>query len=337
MILGMGQLVGAPVELVVGGESSTIYKTDLGIAQSNTLFSGVLMADVELEVGTGRPEVFRFTGGAVNYSDGVTTYSPDQIPQVEELRFTSVGIAGPLVSLSAMPAVDPVTGLLSNADHLQNLTKGTLRTEYRRLAFGFWATLYEKTVDLSVEPMSSPFTGSTRIESELLESGVMEDWYRIDLIHDSESTPQEVTDPDTGVTLTTMVFGGLSASGKVKVPSAAYQAWLEGAGLAEAKDLEGRHPESGLPLAVLYALGLDAGALEIPLRVDGSTREAVLTLPSGGTRGGVSLEYSASLEAWVVLGLEGVPGDTVTLVGGASGVIRIPLPAGVAGFVRLSI
>jgi len=337
MLLSVGQLVGAPVELVVGGMSSTIYETATGAAQSNTNFSGVLLAEVELEAATGNPEVFRFTGGLLEYSDGETTYTTNQIPQVEELTFTSAGLAGPLVSLSAAPAVDPVTGLLFNADHVQDLTQGTLRTEYRVLFNGFWVTLFDETRDFAVTPESNPFKGTTKIESELLEAGVLEDRYRIDLIHQSNETPEEVTDPDTGVSLTITSFGGFTASGEVKLPSAAYQEWLMAGGLPEAEDIEGRHPVTGLPLAVLYALGLDVDAGAIPLTVDGSAREAVITLPTGGARAGVMLEYAAALEGWVVLGSDGTPGATVTLVAGATGELRIPLPAGGKGFVRLGV
>jgi hypothetical protein len=337
MLLSVGQLVGAPVELVVGGMSSTIYETAKGFAQSDTDFSGVILADVELEALTGKPAVFRFTGGLLEYSDGETVYTPNQMPQVEELTFTSTGLAGPLVSLSTAPVVDPVTGLLTNADHVQNLTQGTLRTEYRVLVNGFWLTLFNDTRDFSINPESNPFSGATTIESELLEAGVLEDRYRIDLIHQSNETPQAVTDPDTGVSLTITSFGGFTASGEVTVPSAAYQAWLVAGGLPEAEDVEGRHPVTDLPLAVLYALGLDVDAGAIPLTVDGSTREAVITLPAGGSRAGVRLEYAAALEGWVVLGSDGAPGATVTLVGGATGELRIPLPVGGRGFLRLGV
>ena len=88
---------------------------------------------------------------------------------------------------------------------------------------------------------------------------------------------------------------------------------------------------------MIYALGLDAGSSGIPLRVDGETHEAVLDLPTSGTRAELKLEYSADLEVWDVLGLDGPEGAMITLVVGSSGEVRIPLPSGRRGFVRLRI
>ena len=253
--------VPVPVSLTVaaGSVSDTFFETDEGQALLTVEFSGVLEGAVTLDPLTAVPVGFAFTGGSLVYSDGVSTYEPNVFPQQEDLVFTRAGVMGPLTTLVPQGAVDPVTGALNNADHVQNLTSGTLQTDYRRLVFGSWITLFTDTRDYATQPESVAISGTTSLVASTVNSGVLRDRLRLELIHLGDTTPQVY--PVGAASLTVTGSGGFSAIGEIDVPAAGLRAWWRDGGREDEVD-------ENDPSLVAYALGYPPGTRVVPVVMD---------------------------------------------------------------------
>jgi hypothetical protein len=305
--------------------SYTLWQTDQGVAANSVYFSGFLDAELMMDPVTIRPTNFRFTGGALVYSDSISTYTPFQLPATQELRFTSSGVSGPLVSLATEPSVHPESGLLAAADHVQTLSTGTILTEYRQLIFGNWITLFSDLRDFSEEPQSSPIAGSTRIETESICATELLEILRVTLVHESETTP--VTYPLGTGAVTVTGSGGFTASTSITLPSPGLRQWLSASN---------SNPDEWLRLedSIYYAIGLSPGLRVTPITIaSGDRNEAIIDLPSTGTRAPLLIQYSEDLGNWINLGW---PGAGELLPTGAAGLHRIPLPDHNRGFLRLS-
>lgn len=322
----------SPVVLTVdaGSFSTTEVSTASGKAVRHTGFSGVVPGVIILDPITRKPSRFRFEGGSLIYGDDTSNYTPFAPPASEDLRFTSTGLMGPVSSVTGLPVVDPVTGMLGNADHFQSLSAGTLRTVYQILFFGSWITLFDQTADFATAPQMNAFTGTTSLTSELQAAGPVLERHRLVLTHVSDSSPVVFT--ESGVTLTSVTTGGFTARGEVLAPSAAFHSWMLSAGAEEpvsAASMLGTWPG-----AVLYALGLPGSARDLPWELNAAARTLTLHLPAGGTRAPLRVEYSTTLASWTPLPL---PVGGAELGSGSSGTLVLTLPAGPSGFVRLAL
>ena len=334
-MIGLASLVplrAAPIVLTVdaGSSSATTVITDNGEAEGEAEASGQLLGQVTLHPVTRKPQTFRFDGGSLTYSDNTSQYTPNMLPAVEDLELTGTGLAASLRSANGLPPVDPVTGIIDNAYHVQTLDAGTLRTVYRLSFFGNWTTIADETTDFAATPQTNGFTGTTTLSATLLATGPLLERHRIVLTHLADESPMVNT--DFGITLTTVSSGGFTARGETLVPNAAFQTWILAAGAIEPISPETRL--GNIPGAVLYALGLPSAARDLPWELDATANTLTLHVPAGGTHAPVRVEHSTELNGWQTLTL---PGGGTELSIGSSGTVVIPLPADSRGFCRLAV
>lgn len=302
-----------------GSISHLEYRTDLGVATSQTIFGGELVADITLDPATGQPTALFFTGGQLTYSDSVTSYLSHEEPQTERLTLESRGTAATLASIVAEPVVNAGDGSLSNEEHTLNLNEGTLDVTYELAFLGIWYVIADTERDFAVDPTTTSLSGTTSIHLVEQAENVLGRSLDFRLVHEAETTPQEVN--VSGLDVTTVTTGGFTALGRGFEPSAGYVSWSGN----PAVDPESKHPTTGESLGVLYALGLGPDD-RIPLAIEGG--EVRVAFPAEGSRGEVALEFSSDLQEW-----EAPP---TVFPAGTSGEQFLPLPAG-SGFVRLRI
>ena len=330
LVMVTSSATGAPVQLDMDSSCTTenTFTTDQGFAFQTLHLSGRIHADVTIDPITRMPTHFRFTEGAVHYSDGTTTYTPTVFPQVEQLVFTYTGLSGPYTTINPNATVDPVSGALNNADHVIILNSGTLLTEYKTLVFGNWITLLSETHDYAQEPANEGASGTNTVTATHLASNSLFDQYRIDFTTLADSTPQNY-DLD-GFALTVTSVGTHSATGNTLVPSAAYTNWLENScGITPTSIYDKIQGESA---AILFALGLPSGEKTIPQTLDPGNSTYSLDLPDTGTRVDLKIEHSTDLENWTAIDLGS--GQT-TLPAGSSTDLNLSLPAGEKHFLRI--
>ena len=313
------------LQIEAGGGSEIYYYTSGGQAYTDSSVSGLIEVEIGLNPLDARPESLEFVGGSVFYSESETVYSPNQLPKVEELRFTTMNLQGPLMTLTPGAAISE-TGLLDNADHTQSFTSGTLRTEYRALLFNDWVTLFDATRDYSLEPEVRPFEGSNRITSEAVEGAGTVLTETLEIRYENVAGGEPVVVWLGATSLTVVTIGGFVASSEVEVPSAGLRQWrVDGGGSPGWQDVGGTS-------AVIYALGCDPGTTEVPLDLNLSDASASLTLPAAGSRLPVRIETSLDLDGWIPAPLAG---GGLVVPAGSTGVVEVDLPSGGRGFVRV--
>ena len=320
-------LPAAPVELVVlpGNQTTTVYMTDNGLAVARSETSGSILAELTLLPGTGIPSQIRFTGGTLGYSDSVTVYTPNQLPQVDEYRFTGTGLGSSLSTVNTPSSIAQPGGFLHNPDHRITLNRGTMRTQYFLLGI----PLANSTRDFASNPAETTINGTSTVQTSLLAGGPIMDRFQVTFTHVADPSPEPITGG--GVTIQVSSDGGFTAVGEILVPSSGFHQWMMDSGHAAPETIEA--PAGSLPGAVLYALGLPAGATTIPWTIDAENSQVIFHLPDSGTRAPVFLEFGTSLGGWQVLGGDSA---TPTLPTGSSGIQAIPFPPASAAFFRLA-
>lgn len=319
-------LPAAPVELVVlpGNQTTTVYMTDNGLAVAQSETSGSILADLNVLPGTGMPTQIRFTGGTLAYSDSVTVYTPNQLPQVDEYRFTGTGLGSALSTVNTPASIAQPGGLLHNPDHRITLNQGTLRTQY----FLFGIPLADSTTNFATNPAETTINGTSTVQTSLLASGPIMDRFQITFTHVADPSPEPIAGG--GVTIAVSSEGGFTAIGEMLIPSPGFHQWMIDSGHPAPDSIQAT--AGPVPGAVLYALGLPVGADAIPWTIDAENSQVIFELPDSGTRAPVFLEFGTSLGNWDVLG-----GDdsTPTLPAGSSGTHTIPFPPNTTAFFRL--
>lgn len=313
------------LQIEAGGGSEVYYYTSGGQAYTNSSVGGLIEVELGLDVLDAKPETFEFVGGSVSYSDSETVYSPNQLPKVEELRFTTANLEGPLGTLTSEAQVAE-DGLFSNADHTQSFTFGTLRTEYRVLLIGTWVTLFDVTRDYGLEPEVRPAEGLNWITTEAVEGAGTVLTETLEVRYENVANAEPVVVPLGATSLTVVTAGGFVASSQVEVPSAALRQWRVAGG-----HLPGWQ-EPGGSSAVIFALGCDPGTVAVPLHVDPAGSRARLTLPPAGTRLPIHLETSVNLNGWTPAPLTG---GGFVIPAGSTGEVEVDLPSEGRGFVRV--
>jgi hypothetical protein len=319
-------LPAAPVELVVVPENqtTTVYMTDNGLAVAQSETSGSILADLTLLPGTGMPSQIRFTGGTLAYSDSVTVYTPNQLPQVDEYRFTGTGLGSTLSTVTTPASIAQPGGFLNNNDHRITLNQGTLRTQY--FLFGF--PLADSITNFATHPAETTINGTTTVQSSLLASGPIMDRFQVTFTHVADPSPEPIIGG--GVTIEVSSDGGFTAVGEMLVASPGFHQWMIDSGQPAPQSIQAT--AGAVPGAVLYALGLPAGATAIPWTIDTENSQVIFELPASGTRAPVFLEFGTSLGNWQILGGDSA---TPTLPAGSSGTHIIPFPPDTTAFFRL--
>ena len=70
-------------------------------------------------------------GGTLFYSDANSVYTPNTLPQTDNLILNFTNVSGSLGTINPNSPVDPITGALVNDDHTTGLTSGNLYAEYQ--------------------------------------------------------------------------------------------------------------------------------------------------------------------------------------------------------------
>jgi len=315
-----------PVTLAVqpDGQYKTTYLLSAGPAlQATVRLSGHLDARVELDRDGGRVERFRFTGGRVAYSNetakALLTPFP---PTYAEIRTRGVA-SGASTPGRLLRPVDPVTGFLKNSEHRFSQNEGEVIT--RILVSN--VEVQKEVRNLAATPDTNPLFGSTEVRAVLLSENALVRRHRIELVQ-TGGEPRTQPVPELNATLTIVEVGGFTAHGEVVGPSRAMMDWAEQGGLRTPVSIDEPHPESGLPLGILYSLGRSTDDGRQPLEVDAFGRTARLELPAAGPVHPVAVEFSTTGSGWKVLAVYS-PGD--------GGLRVLDLPEEGAVFVRLRV
>lgn len=311
-------LFAVPVTLMVepGGVGQTSYSSSNGFAVVETEFGGVIEGDITINVLTDKAQTFYYKGGSeLTYSDGSTTYTSFTVPETDSFEFTYTSLAADLTTKPGGGAVDPETCRLLAAEHEILLTSGTIAWKY----FFVGALIAEGTEDFAENPSQGEQRGATKVEVELVERGAVLDRYRVVLTHDSTNTEVQTEFPF----LTIEETGGFSATGEVSVPSASLIDWTLASG--GSVPVDGSDTVGGVPVAILFALGLPAGESTINWVLRPEEQEVDLILPGTGTRADLFLETSSDLKNW----------SETLLEAGTAGTHTMSLPLG-HSFVRLA-
>ncbi len=327
-------LLAAPVPLVVSPGGVFVVNYQLSTGQStgpkNIQITGDFSGDVQFTNGV--ISKFTFLGGNVAYSDTTAEVSVSTFPIVAKVRIEARNIVSALTSNSSAGAINATSGELTNSGHFLLQNRGTIDTRY--IVAGI--TVDQEVRDLATRPDNNPLVGVTTVTSTLLQDLLYKARYRIDFSHtrnESRTQPAEVVNGTLNIT----EVGQFSATGEVTVPGQAFATWATTERGQTPFSLADIHTATGQPLVMLYAFNATSGPWTPPISFNATTNSIRLDLPPTGLNAPVKLEYSPTLAQgqWQTLMRNSTTPSVFTP--GESGPITMSIPAGVKGFVRLSL
>jgi hypothetical protein len=326
--------ISSPVPLTINPGSAFDVNYQLSTGQSTSpihlLITGDLAGDAEFTDGV--ISQFRFLGGNIAYSDNTSEAVLPTFPVVAKVRIETRNVVSALTSDTSAGAIDPLTGVITNTGHFLQQNRGTILTRY--IVGGI--TVQQELRDLATRPDTNPLVGVTTVTSSLLEELDYVARYRIDINHTRDETRTEPADVING-TVNITEQGSFSATGEVTVPGQGFVDWALANRNQLPKTLGDVHSATGQPLVLLYAFDAAVGPWAPPVRFSPVDGIVLLDLPPGGLKAPVRLEFSSSPASgqWRLLTRSNsLPSVFNT---GEVGTVTMNLPAGGAGFVRLSL
>jgi hypothetical protein len=324
-----------PVELTLdsGGGFEVTYSLSTGqVTSGRDDLSGNILADLQLN-GQGQVTRFVMTGGRVEHEDETLDLLIGSTPFGETRAiFITQGVASLPASGEAAGFVDPLSGLISNADHRLISNEGTAITRYAIGGSMSYLTVVEQERDLAVNPDQTSLTGSTVLTATEVQSGGWWKRVRIDLTHERDVTRTFPvgTNPlvPEGTNYSVRENGSFTASGEGDFPGDDFANWAATYRNITPTGLADLDPATGQPLLVMYALGAGAGGWSLPLVVEPDQPRAVMELRSA-TKAPVKWEFSHDLSAG---GWSPLPGGLIPQ--GSTGDQVLELPSGGRIFLR---
>jgi len=305
--------------------------SDGGEDEQAATSTGDLVADIAFDRTTLRINDVFFDGGRIFYSD--TTHeldlTSDALPVlivIESRRRASTTITTGVPGTT----IEPTTGLLSNPAHAFLYDEGTVRV----ISSIGGVPISDDTGDLSADPATLPFNGTTIMTATFLERTALYDRIGVTLTH-LTGPAQTVPIPIINNTLSITDNGGFTANGEIVLPSEIFENWANSRGYPTPVTLTDLHPSTREPLALLYAFRVTEGGRLPQLEIDVAGGELVLALPTGGLVAAVQIESNDSLAGggWDVWELE--PGQVTRFPAGRDGVLRLPFAADEQRFFRI--
>lgn len=154
-----GELI--TLTVVPNNLSTSTYSTDNGSAVVEITNSGTVEADIILDPFTRNPTNVTFMGGTLFYSDANSVYTPNTLPQTDNLILNFTNVSGSLGTINPNSPVDPITGALVNDDHTTGLTSGNLYAEYQIEFLGSLVPRFLPDHRFFTPPRSAPFLAPT--------------------------------------------------------------------------------------------------------------------------------------------------------------------------------
>ncbi|MDP0490639.1 MAG: hypothetical protein Q7Q71_06280 [Verrucomicrobiota bacterium JB023] len=308
----------------------SIYFSSGQSDSANAPFSGTLVAEVQLDEDGGLTS-FHFIGGRYLDEGSEFTFNFGTIPSTSSFTLASRQIGISPFSEGDGPGIDGETGLLDDFSHYWIADAGMIVLSY--------GPFEEVLRDYSAVPLTSNFLSSTsvsqdwRLTSALgVRTGLA---LNISLDHLENYTLVPENPPDNpGLSAQVQVIGETIARGEHFSPSEEFTAWLTHHSQS-IEHLDTINPETGMPLALLFALRLPADALTLGLEVEPLTRVARMELPAEGPRVPLSLEVSPDMATWSELDSDGRLQGGPTFAVSDTGAVEVPLPDWPRLFIRL--
>jgi hypothetical protein len=326
--------VSAPVPMIISPSGAFDVNYQLSSGQSTSpiklIITGNFTGDVEFSGGA--ISKFRFLGGNIAYSDNTSEATLSTFPVVAKVRIETRNVVSALTSDASAGAINPLTGIISNSGHFLQQNRGTIFTRY--IVGGF--TVQQELRDLATRPDTNPLVGVTTVTSTLLQDSGYKTRYRLDFTHtrdEDRTEPAEVINGTVNIT----EKGSFSATGEVTVLGQGFVDWAQLHRMQTPSSLGDRQNITGLPLVLLYAFDSTSGLWVPPVRFLPAEGRVMLDLPPGGLKAPVRLEYCTSLQSGLWLPLMKTNHLPSVFATGEAGTVMMDLPAGDAGFVRLSL
>ena len=264
--------------------------------RGDVTYSGNLLGDLVFDPVTLAVESFSFTGGRVNFSDNVLTFTslvlfdPDGIKASLNTRFTqtTTGTSATFSTLNSPGSIVSGNELL-NEEHEAIFDQGSFTI----------AVMVADTepqsdvVDFEENPETGPIGGTYHIAMEETSHNLYGRTFKVTLsqtINSSDTLAYE----DTNAVLTFTEVGSIPAVASFSHPTR-YGAWLLKNGLGNSPP-ETLNPH-GLAYGLLFALDLPAAAASVPLTIQKSDigLTANLPFPENGLPVSVRIEQQSLL------------------------------------------
>jgi hypothetical protein len=317
-----------------GGGFDVTFWLSTGVSDTEwSEMTGSIQTRVGLDI-TGEISKYVMTGGRLVHADTTMLVN---VQTGVQARFSNTGVATQPITGPGGGSVSIFTGLIDNTGHSLISNEGISKAEV--LVNGMIVT--NETRNLAANPDTTALSGTTYLTPTVLATGGWWQRVRIDLSHFRVVsrtyllTGYSFLPP--GTTYSVLTSGGFGASGTAVFPGEDFMQWAVSQRNVLPESLDSRDPASGQPLLVMYSLRAGSGGWQVPVVFDTALSQLSIHLPVEGTRTPLRWESWTGNTGDPWLPLIGTPQASGMVPAGSAGVLSVPLPGTLRGFVRVAV
>jgi hypothetical protein len=292
-----------------------------------TTLTGIVTAQLDIDPQAGTTTELTLTNGRAN---GTNMTFSRTIPFVGGYTITVSDLSAAIYTINPPGAVTPATGQFAANQHQFVIDQGTISGSTNGL-------IGNNTINEAFTPETpASGTGTGTGTVTLTATGDSGIYRTFNVV---ATLPVSISDTFVAGTTTVNITasGTVKASGTVQVPRTPYLAWTVDQGIPGAA-FGSEAAGGGLPLGVLWALGLDAGddgRPHLPRTDPLDPKGFLLSLPPTGTAAPLVLEQSDDLFTWTNVPTAAVSAAANPLPAGTAGTVVIAADGSAARFVRV--